>query len=113
MPDETPPLDLGASAAKMFLSLLFLIALLFISYWFIRRLIRHRLQKGMGTQSIHILEKRAISPKTVLYLVESEGTKVLFAESQLEIKRLSTSQSRELLEELARDPHRKDPDCNS
>ena len=83
-----PPVDLGTSAIKMFLTLLALIGLLFVSYWFIRRLVQQRLQKGVGNAAIHILEKRMVSPKTMLYLIEVEGKRTLFAESQLEIKRL-------------------------
>jgi flagellar biogenesis protein FliO len=81
----TPP-NLGASAAKMFFVLFGLIALLAITYWFLRRLIQNRLQKGTGNSAIQILEKRMISPKTMLYLVEIENKKVLIAESHLEIK---------------------------
>ncbi|HSX11691.1 MAG TPA: flagellar biosynthetic protein FliO [Chlamydiales bacterium] len=85
---QMPPGDLGATAVKMFLSLIVLVALLFISYWFLRRLIQNRLQKGGGEQAIQILEKRMISPKTMLYIIEVENKKILVAESQLEVKRL-------------------------
>lgn len=85
-----PPIpgDLGASFAKMFISLIVLVALLFATYWFLRKLIQNRLQKGTAGGAIQILEKRMISPKTMLYLVEVENKKVLLAESHLEIKRL-------------------------
>lgn len=87
---KMPTGDLGAAFAKMFLSLVALVILLFVSYWFIKRLIQNRLQKGVGDAAIQILEKRMISPKTVLYLIEVEKKKVLIAESQLEIKRLES-----------------------
>lgn len=82
------PGDLSASFAKMFISLIVLVALLFITYWFLRKLIQNRLQKGTKGGTIQILEKRMISPKTMLYLVEVDNKKVLLAESHLEIKRL-------------------------
>ncbi len=82
------PGDLGAAFAKMFLTLIALVLLLGISYWFLRRLIQNRLQKGTGQLAIQIVEKRMISPKTMLYLIEVEGKKILIAESHLEIKRL-------------------------
>lgn len=85
---QMPPGDLGATAMKMFLTLIALVALLFLSYWFLRRLIQNRLQKGVGEQAIQILEKRMISSKTMLYLIEVENKKILIAESHLEIKRL-------------------------
>lgn len=85
---QMQPGDLGAAFAKMLISLVVLVALLLLSYYFLRRLIQHRLQKGNSQSSIHILEKRMISPKTMLYLIEVEHKKIVLAESHLEIKRL-------------------------
>lgn len=85
-----PSVDFGAAFAKMFLTLIALILLLFISYWFIRKILRHRLERGIGQKSIHIIEKKMISPKTMLYIVEADGKKILLAESHLEIKKLET-----------------------
>lgn len=87
---ELPPGDYGAALVKMLLTLIALAVLLFLSFWFLRRLIQQRMQKGVGTQSIQILEKRMISPKTMLYLVEVDNKKILLAESHLEVKRLES-----------------------
>lgn len=87
---STPPGDFGIAFVKMFATFIALIALLIISYWFIRHLIHKKLQKGVGNQAIQILEKRIISAKTMLYLVEVENKKILLAESHLEIKRLES-----------------------
>lgn len=83
-----PPGEYGATFVKMILTLVALIGLLFLTFWFLRRLIQQRLQKGNSQHAIQILEKRMISPKTMLYLVEVENKKILLAESHLEIKRL-------------------------
>ena len=83
-----PAGDLGAAFAKMFITLIVLVILLLVSYWFVRRLIQQRLQKGVGSASIQIVEKRMISPKTMLYLIEVDKKKILIAESHLEVKRL-------------------------
>lgn len=85
-----PQGDFGAAFVKMFLSLIVLVILLYLTYWFLKHFINRRLQKGIGSQSIHILEKKMISAKTVLYLVEVEGKKVFLAESHLEVKRLES-----------------------
>lgn len=85
-----PPTDIGTTLFKMLLSFSALILLLFGTYWFMRRLIQNRLHRGVGKQSIEILEKRMISPKTMLYLVQVENKKILFAESHLEIKALES-----------------------
>ncbi len=87
------PGDLSAAFAKMLITLIVLVVLLFASYWFLRRLIQNRLQKGVGHSSIQILEKRMISPKTMLYLIEVDQKKILLAESHLEIKRLEGFES--------------------
>jgi flagellar biogenesis protein FliO len=84
------PTDVGSALVKMLLTLTALILLLFASYWFLRRLIQNRLKKGVGAQSIEILEKRMISAKTMLYLIQVENKKILMAESHLEIKALET-----------------------
>lgn len=87
---QLPPTDMGATLIKMLLTLAGLIALLFATYWFLRRIIQHRLQKGAGQPAIQIIEKRMLSPKTMLYVVQIEQKKILFAESHLEIKVLDT-----------------------
>ena len=85
---EPPPGDYGAMFFKMLGSLLLLVALLVGTAWILRRLIRHRLTKSNRGQAINILERRVLSPKTMLYLVEVEHRKVLIAESHLEVRRL-------------------------
>ncbi len=87
---QSTPGDLGVTFAKMMFTFLLLIILLIGTYWVIKRLIRFKLQSGGVAPSIHIIEKKMISPKTMLYLLEVEDKKILLAESQLEIKRLES-----------------------
>lgn len=79
-------LDYSGSLWRMFGSLALIIALLIGSYLVLKKLIQGKLAKGGASRSIEILERRAISPKSVVYLLEVEGKKVLLAESQLEIQ---------------------------
>jgi len=90
---QMPPGDFGAAFVKMFLTLIALIALLLVTYWFMRKIIQHRLQKGSRDATIQILEKRMISPKTMIYLLEIENKKIVIAESHLEIKKLEAFNS--------------------
>jgi len=90
---ELPPGDYGVSFVKMFLTLIALMLLFGVTVWFLRRLIRQRLERGTGEQLIHILEKKMISPKTMLYVVELEGQKILLAESHLEIRKIAISKT--------------------
>ena len=90
---QIPPGDIGAAFVKMLVSLAAIVALLFLSYWFLRKLIQNRLQKGSGNAAIQVIEKRMISPKTMLYIVEVDQKRILIAESHLEIKRLNVEES--------------------
>ena len=90
IPSLAPAGDYGLALIKMFLTMIAILVLFFVSFWFLRKLIRSRLEKGSADLSIQILEKRMISAKTMLYLVEVENKKILLAESQLEIKRIES-----------------------
>jgi flagellar protein FliO/FliZ len=85
-----PPEEVGMQLVYMFLCLIGLLVLAYFSVWFLKRLFQNRIARGNATQSIKILEKRMLSPKSVLYLVEVEGRKVLLAESHLEIQHLKS-----------------------
>ncbi len=74
---------------RMLVTLLGLVALVFATFWILRRLGKGKFSLGSG-RSINILEKRALSPKTMLYLVEMGNKKVLISESQLEVRALTS-----------------------
>lgn len=74
---------------KMLVTLLGLIFLVFATVWTLRRLGKGKFKFGSG-QMIHIIERRAVSPKTMLYIVQIGNRKVLISESQLEVRSLST-----------------------
>ncbi len=93
---QTPPGDLGVTFAKMMFTFLLLIVLLIGTYWVIKRMIRFKLQSSGTAPSIHLIEKKMISPKTMIYLVEVDNKKILLAESQLEIKRLESFEIKDL-----------------
>jgi flagellar biogenesis protein FliO len=86
---QLPSGEYSFALLKMFFSLLVVAALLGLTIWFIRRLMRYRFEKSGGVEAIKILEKKMISPKTMLYFVEIEGKKVLLAESQLEVRQVT------------------------
>ena len=75
---------------KMILTLLGLILLIVLTVWIMRRLSAGRFGQGSG-HAIKILEKRPLSAKSMLYLLEIEGQKVLISESQLEVRPLTGS----------------------
>lgn len=73
---------------KMLLILIALIALIFLTFWIFRRLMRMRISQANLTKNVKILEKRALSPKTLLYIIELDGKRVLISESTLEVKKI-------------------------
>lgn len=92
-------LDFGAAFLKMLLSFGAILFLLFATYWALKRFVRFRLQKGVGSPILHVVERKMLSPKTTLYVVEIEGKRVLFAESQLEVRLLQSVEKRADLSE--------------
>ena len=73
---------------KMILTLIGLLALVFFTLWALRKLSHGKVGSFGSQKKIKILEKRPLSPKTVLYLLELDGKQVFIAESQLEVKTL-------------------------
>ena len=61
---------------------------IFVLMIVMKRITTVRYSTGNQTSHMKIIERRAISPKTVLYLVQIGDKKIVLGESQLEIKRL-------------------------
>ena len=95
--EDSPPHDLQAATTSYetaFFKMLFVLAAILIVvallFFVLKKLSSSRMQQSNHFRSIKILEKRAISPKSMLYLIEIGGKKLLLAESQLEIRPIST-----------------------
>lgn len=86
-----PPTYEGAFL-KMILVLLLLLFIIFFGIWVIRRLSRSRLRMFKEPKHIRIIDRRPLSAKTALYLIEVGDKRVLVAESQLEVKGLATTE---------------------
>lgn len=85
------PISYKGAFVKMMATLLGLIALIVISVWMLRRISHGRLKQMNYGRSIKILERRPLSAKTILYLVEISGKKVVVAESHLEVSKITTA----------------------
>jgi len=72
---------------KMALTFVAVIVGIIGTIWFMRKLSGGRFGTGSG-QAIKIVEKKSLSPKTMLYVIEVDGKQTVIAESQLEIKRI-------------------------
>ncbi len=90
LPSSTEMTNSYESAfVRMLVTLLGLVALVFATFWILRRLGKGKFTMGSG-RLINVLEKRALSPKSMLYIVEIGNKKVLIAESQVEVRALAT-----------------------
>lgn len=93
-PQEIAPLaplpmeDYGAAFVKMIVMLIGILVLVILTAWMIKRYGQGKFGKFRGKESIQVLEKKPLSPKSILYLVEIEGTRLLIVESQLEVRPL-------------------------
>jgi len=72
---------------KMFLALIGLIVGIFLTVWLLKKIGQGRWAGG-GNKSIKIVEKRPLSPKTMLYVIDVDGQQSVIAESHLEVKHL-------------------------
>lgn len=88
---ETAPVTYKGAFTKMMLTLLGLIILIVISVWLLRRISHGRMKQMNYGRDIKILERRPLSAKSILYLVEISGKKVVIAESQIEVRAITTA----------------------
>lgn len=87
---ENMPISYKGAFAKMMLSLLVLIVLVVMSVWLLRRIAQGRFHQLNSGRAIKILERRPLSGKSILYVVQIGHKKVVIAESQLEVRAITT-----------------------
>jgi flagellar biogenesis protein FliO len=75
---------------KMLLTLLGLIVLIILTVWMLKRLSGGKMSSLASGKTIKILERRPLSQKSILYLIEVEGKHVLISESQLEVRAITS-----------------------
>lgn len=75
---------------KTIVVLVGLLVLVILTVWMFKRISNGRLRTFNYLKSVKILEKRPLSPKSMLYLIEVSGKQVLIAESQLEVRTVAT-----------------------
>ena len=74
---------------KTIFSLLAIVILMILTVWVFKRFSHGRLKQINSLKMIKILEKRPISPKSMLYLLEVGNEKILISESQIEVNKIS------------------------
>ncbi len=58
-----------------------LLALLLLVSWFLKRMLNTRMEQINSSSPIKILDRRTLSPKTVLFVLDVHGKKCIIAES--------------------------------
>ena len=66
---------------KTLFLLIVILAVLFIATWFLKRFDRFKLKPSDKTTRIQLIERKVLSPKSVLYLIEIDGNKIALSES--------------------------------
>ena len=66
-----------------------LLVLVILTVWMFRKMSRGRVYGTNVLKSIKILEKRSLSPKSILYLIEVRGKEILIVESQLDVRNIA------------------------
>jgi len=84
---------------KMIITLIALLVLVFFTFWIFRRFTQGRLTGMSLARSIKVLERRPLSAKTMLYLIEVGKKRILISESQLEVRTLHTQQEETSLDQ--------------
>jgi flagellar biogenesis protein FliO len=74
---------------NMLAALFFVIILIFLTIWFLKKIARSRIKSLNRSNGIKILEKRSLSPKASLYLLDILGKGVVIAESQAGIEMIT------------------------
>lgn len=83
-------IEFESSFKKMLLVLALLVGLILATVWMIKRLSKMRHQQFNRFSGIKIIEKRTLSAKSVLYIVEVGRRRFLISESHLEVRNLET-----------------------
>jgi flagellar biogenesis protein FliO len=98
LPDTSPfeiPVKQDDRFFYQFLNMLFslgtILVLIFIISWLLKRFLNTRLQQLNTSSLIKIIERRSLTPKTTLYVLEINGKDIAIAESTNGITLLSHS----------------------
>lgn len=93
------PDQLNAKYETIFMNTMVILVLIivgaFVCVWAYRRFTNTKISQLNHMRSIKIIERRPLSPKSMLYLVEINGKQLLLSESQLEVRALSPVESTE------------------
>jgi flagellar biogenesis protein FliO len=83
-----PEVEFKSVFFKMLFTLIALVVLIVVSFYFFKRFSKMKFSSQNQNSNIKIIEKRVLSPKSILYLIEIDGKKSLISESHLEVRKI-------------------------
>ncbi|NCF70840.1 MAG: hypothetical protein GWP59_03970 [Chlamydiales bacterium] len=86
---DLEPFSFWGQFSKMMLALFFILILVMIGSWVLKKTVATRIQTLNKQNQIKIIERRALHPKASLYLLEVENKKILVGESTQGIHKLA------------------------
>lgn len=86
---DLEPFSFWGQFSKMMLALFFILILVLIGSWVLKKTVATRMQNLNKQNQIKIIERRALHPKASLYLLEVENKKILVGESTQGIHKLA------------------------
>lgn len=99
--------DYSKEIINMLLSLGSLLAIVISIGWFLKRFLSKRMELSNQSNKIKIVERRALSPKASLYLIEISGKKFVIGESAAGLTSLgecpTESLGKEALQEIKKE----------
>ena len=66
-----------------------IVAAMLMVTWILKKIMSTRLGHGNVASEIKVLEQRALSPKSILYLIEVQGKKIVIADSPQGMTRIA------------------------
>ena len=73
------------SVSWVLFTTLFLCGVLIANLWFVKKWLNKEITLSRSVHRIQVLERKAVSQKTILYLIKVDGEKLLLSESQSQI----------------------------
>lgn len=89
-----------AEIVNMLVTLAFVIVLIILSVWFLKKIMRSKVNALNASNGIKILERRFLGPKTSLYLIDVLGKGIVISESQAGVQVITEFPENVNLEQL-------------
>ncbi len=86
---EFLPLNMRSELFKMLFSLVILLGAFGVCIWAFKKLLRHKTSRLGSSSAIKVLDKRALTPKSSIYLVEVANKVLVLSESNDTVTLLS------------------------